>query len=56
VSYNKANKSWTAAWRENRKSRCKGFPVRRYRTEGMSFADALRLAYEAAAEHRKALE
>ena len=41
---------------ENGKARQKGFLVKRYRTEGMSFTDALRLAYEAAVEHRKALE
>ena len=42
--------------KENGKGSWKSFPVKRYRTEGMSFTDALRLAHEAAAEHCKALE
>ena len=56
VSYDKVDKRWRTQWDENGKQRYKSFAVKRYRTEGMSFTDALRLAYEAAVEHRKALE
>ena len=56
VSYHTASRRWIARWRENGKQREKGFLVKRYRTEGMSFADASRLAQEAAVKHRKALE
>ena len=56
VYYEEAQKRWIARISENGKSIGKSFPVKRYRTEGMSFTDALRLAHEAAVEHRKALE
>ena len=44
VCYDKANKRWIAQMKENGKGSGKSFPVKRYRTEGMSFTDALRLA------------
>ena len=56
VSYDKAQKRWIARVQENGKGSRKRFPVKRYRTEGMSFTDALKLAHEAAVEHRKASE
>ena len=56
MSYHTAKKIWRVQWRENGKNKSKGFSVSRYFTEGLSFADASRLAQEAAVRHRKALE
>ena len=56
VTYEIANMRWVVRWSESGERKSKGFPVKRYCTEGMSFADASRLAQEAAVRHRKALE
>ena len=56
VCFDKAQRRWLVRWMENGKQNRKCFPVKRYCTEGMSFADASRLAEEAAVKHRKALE
>ena len=44
LHYEEAGKRWIARISENGKPIGKSFPVKRYRTEGMSFADASRLA------------
>ena len=52
VSFDKRNKRWLARMPKDGKDSRKYFPVKRYRTEGMGFADAFRLAHEAALKHR----